>query len=144
MLNSWLKAIGFYRGFFIVSFIPASIGLLMALREGHAFSFINFVLALSGIWAFHIGTNLINDYYDYVFRTDIVNKVQTPFSGGTRVIVEGLLGAESIRKAAVYSFLIGFIPFGILYYLTGPSIIILALIGWFSGYFYSAPPFRFA
>jgi len=63
MVNSWLRAIGFYRGFFIVSFIPASTGLLMALRDGHPFSFLHFSLALLGIWAFHIGTNLINAYY---------------------------------------------------------------------------------
>ena len=143
-LNNWLRAIGFYRGFFVVSFIPASTGLLMALREGHTFSLLSFALAISGIWAFHIGTNLINDYYDYVFGTDILNKVRTPFSGGTRVIVEGLLEPGSVRKAANAAFLTGFIPLGILSIMAGFPILLLALIGFFSGYYYSSPPFRLA
>jgi 1,4-dihydroxy-2-naphthoate octaprenyltransferase len=143
-LNIWLRAIGFYRAFFIVSFIPASTGLLLALNDGHTFSFINFALALSGVWAFHIGTNLINDYYDYVFKTDVVNRVQTPFSGGTRVIIDGLLRPAAVRNVAIAWFFIGFVPLGILSYLTGIPILILALIGSFSGWFYSAPPFKFA
>ena len=144
MVNSWLRAIGFYRGFFIVSFIPASIGLLMALRDGHPFSSLHFSLALLGIWAFHIGTNLINDYYDYLFKTDVINKVQTPFSGGTRVIIDGLLRAESVRNVAIASFAIGFIPLLILSYSIGLPVLLLAVTGCFSGYFYSAPPFKFA
>lgn len=144
MIDSWLRAIGFYRAFFIVSFIPASTGLLLSLRSGHPFLFTNFILAISGIWAFHIGTNLINDYYDYIFKTDVVNKVQTPFSGGTRVIIEGLLTPIAIRNAAIASFAIGFIPLGILAYISGFPILLLAFIGAFSGYFYSAPPFKFA
>lgn len=144
MIDSWLRAIGFYRAFFVVSFIPASMGLLVALHDGHAFSLLKFFLALSGIWAFHIGTNLINDYYDFLFRTDVVNKVLTPFSGGTRVIIDGSLKAESIRSVAIASFITGFIPLSILAYLAGPPIMMLAVTGWFSGYYYSAPPFKFA
>lgn len=144
MFNSWLRAIGFYRAFFIVSFIPASTGLLLALRDGHSFSSVNFGLALSGIWAFHIGTNLINDYYDYIFKTDVVNKVQTPFSGGTRVILDGLLRADSIRNVAIASFAAGFIPILILSYKIGSEITALAVIGCLSGYFYSAPPLKLA
>ena len=144
MVNSWLRAIGLYRGFFIVSFIPASTGLLMALRDGHPFSFLHFSLALLGIWAFHIGTNLINDYYDYIFRTDVINKVRTPFSGGTRVIIDGLLRAESVRNAAIASFVAGFIPLLILSYSIGLPVLLLAVAGCLSGYFYSAPPFKFA
>jgi len=144
MIDSWLRAIGFYRAFFIVSFVPASTGLLLALRSGHPFSFTNFILAISGIWAFHIGTNLINDYYDYIFKTDVVNKVQTPFSGGTRVIIEGRLTPIAIRNVAISSFAIGFIPLCILAYISGFPILILAFIGALSGYFYSAPPFKFA
>lgn len=144
MLNSWLRAIGFYRAFFIVSFIPAFTGLLMALRDGHTFSFLHFSLALLGIWAFHIGTNLINDYYDYLFKTDVINKVQTPFSGGTRVIIDGLLRAESVKNIAIVSFIVGFIPLLILSYKIGFPIFLLAVTGCLSGYFYSAPPFKFA
>ena len=51
-----------------------------------------FVLALVGSCFFHIATNVANDYFDFKSGADAVNvSGTTPFSGGSRMILEGFV-----------------------------------------------------
>lgn len=136
----WLRAVGFYRGFLIVSFIPVSTGAVVAYWETGRFNFSIFALTLVAVWAFHMGSNLLNDYYDHLSGTDDINQVRTPFSGGTRVIQEGLLAPSSIKKVGYGSFVVGAALFYFLYTQTGPAVLVLAAIGGLVGLAYSARP----
>ena len=95
----------------------------------------------------HLGSNLLNDYFDFRQGADINNNNRTPFSGGSSDIVEGkeaaetflVLGALSLGVAAVLGlFLVWLVDLG-----PGP-LLYLGIAGIFIGYAYTAPPFKLA
>ncbi len=139
-INHWLRAIGLFRGFWLVSLIPVSMGATVAWWEVDKFSPGLFALTLITVWAVHIGTNLINDYYDHISGTDDINQVITPFSGGTRVIQENLLPPKQIRNVGYLSFAVSGALFILLAAMTGWTLLIFAALGLFSGIGYSAKP----
>ena len=72
-----------------VTIIPVLVGLLLAAEDG-AFDPWLAVLTMIGSLLIHAGTDLSNDYYDYVmYRGD------APFTGGSGVIQAGLLSPEN-------------------------------------------------
>lgn len=139
-MGAWLRAIGFYRGFLLVSFMPVSLGAAVGWWQSGHFSLPLFLLTLAAVWCFHVGTNLTNDYYDHLSGTDDINQVKTPFSGGTRVIQEELIEPERIKQAGLAAFAAGVPLFLILAWLSGWFVIALMVFGFLSGYFYSAKP----
>jgi 1,4-dihydroxy-2-naphthoate polyprenyltransferase len=139
-LLSWIRAIGFFRGFLIISLMPVSLGAMIAHRTGIQINMLLFSLSLVGVWCFHAGTNLLNDYYDHVSKTDDINKIRTPFSGGTRVIQDGLLNAKSIRNAAWTFYALGIPAFVYIGIQKGPVVFILAGLGMLSGILYTMKP----
>ena len=64
---------------------------------------LNLLLVLIGVGALHTAGNLINDYFDTP-ASDKVNPYPTPFSGGSRVILENLLSARWVWWASTASF----------------------------------------
>jgi 1,4-dihydroxy-2-naphthoate polyprenyltransferase len=76
--------------FFTGTIVPVVIGAVEAARVGH-FNIVFFVLCLVGSLSFHGAANVINDYFDYLGGTDNVNRYHNLFSGGSRVIQDGLL-----------------------------------------------------
>ena len=91
----------------------------------------------------HAGTNLANDYFDYIAGCDEANPTPTPFSGGSRVIQNGQILPKKILYASLISFALGSAIGLYLNYVCGKNIIlILGAIGVFLGFFYSARPFK--
>ena len=137
----WLRAVGFFRGFLIVSLIPVTAGSVAATHgSGRPLDWGLMFAALLGAWCYHAGANLLNDYYDHLSGADDINEVRTPFSGGTRVIQEGLLPARSLRNAAWMAYGLGSIIIWILASRIGPGIYWLAAAGAASGISYSLRP----
>lgn len=139
-MKVWIRAIGFYRGFLLVSLIPTSLGAAVAFAQTSRFDLALFALTMLAVWCYHAGTNLLNDYYDHVSGTDDINRVRTPFSGGTRVIQEQLLPAAQLKIAAVIAFGLGTVLFFILISLTGWPLLALVAFGLCSGWFYTWRP----
>lgn len=136
----WVRALR--APFFTAAVVPVVIGTAVALQETGAFSLLFFALALAGAVAAHAGTNLGNDYYDHKSGNDEANRAPTPFSGGSRVIQEGLIPASRIFSASVTSFLVA-AAIGIYFYATfGFPILVIGAIGVAMGFFYTAPPVR--
>ena len=136
----WLRAIGFYRGFLLVSFIPVSLAFSIAWWETGVFSPGIYLWTQLAVWAVHVGSNLINDYYDHVSGTDDINEVHTPFSGGTRVIQEGLLDPQPIRRVGYLSLAAGGSALVALAAVRGWPIALLTVLGVGCGIAYSARP----
>jgi len=139
-MKKWLRAIGFYRGFLLVSFIPVSLGAAVAWQQEGVFYWPIFALALVAVWFFHAGANLLNDYYDHVSGADDNNPVKTPFSGGTLVIQDGLLPPAQIKIAGRAAFAVGALLFIWLSALTGWPMFLLAVFGFLAGYLYTTRP----
>jgi len=140
-LKLWLKAIRV--PFSTATIIPVTLGSLLAWYDNNNFIWPKFILTLLGALFVHFGTNLANDYFDHLAGCDAANKNPTPFSGGSRVIQEGLIRPKRILSASLISFSLGAIIGLYLNYLSGRNVIlVLGMIGIFLGIFYTAKPFR--
>jgi len=74
---------------FTASVTPVLIGSVLV--QSMSFFLGRFLLALFGSLFIHIGTNLINDYYDHLSGVDTLETMS-----GSQVIQRGLLTAEEV------------------------------------------------
>ncbi len=132
----WFQAI---RAFSLTASVtPVLVGTAIAARAGF-FSGPRLFLALLGAIAIHIGTNLINDYYDHVKGVDTADSL-----GSSKVIQQGLLSARAVWWGGVGAMAIG-AGFGLwLVYLCGWPILALGVPSVAAGYFYTASPVSLA
>jgi 1,4-dihydroxy-2-naphthoate octaprenyltransferase len=128
--------------FLIATAAPVSIGAAAALYRGH-FDLVLFILTLAGLSLAHLALNVANDYFDTLLGADYANRRPTPFSGGSRAIIYGLLNLQEARLLYRSLFAAGL---GIGAYLaaTRGAMQLAALIamGLFLSYFYTAPPIK--
>lgn len=141
-IGLWIKATR--APFFQAAIIPVIVGTAVAYwQTGHIYWGL-FIIAAIANAAINGGTNLANDYYDHVSRDDVVNVHPTPFSGGSRVIQEKLITPKAMLTAAIVCFALAFALGMYLVVTRGLVILWIGLIGMFIGFFYTAPPFKFA
>lgn len=120
------------------SVTPVLIGSVLAAIDG-PFHWGRFFLAVFGSVFIQVGTNMINDYYDYV------NGVDTPDTiGPSQVIQRGLLTANETFWGGIVTFGIGSMFGLILVALCGWPILALGLASVLAGYFYTASPLSLA
>ena len=131
--------------FLTATFVPLFAGAAVADMLGYTVSWGWLGLTILGGAFLHIGTNTSNDYFDHTSGTDEANyNYMVPFSGGSRSIQMGLISAKGMLTVAVVSFTLSAIVGIPLIQKAGMPILWLGLIGFLSGLFYTAPPFRFA
>lgn len=140
-LKIWLKAIRI--PFFTATVIPVLFGYLLSWHDTSVFLWWRFALVLIGAVSIHAGTNLANDYFDYLARCDEANPTPTPFSGGSRVIQDGSIAPRKILSASLIFFALGSgIGLYLNYICGGNVILVLGIIGVILGFFYCARPLR--
>ena len=131
--------------FLIATLIPLLLGALVAWAKTGVLSWFYLLLTVLGGLFLHMGTNMINDYYDHKSRNDELNRqFVRPFSGGSRMIQLGLLTPLEVLSASLLCFVLGSFVGIYLFVVRGPLILILGLTGVVSGFFYTAPPFKLA
>jgi len=91
----------------------------------------------------HVGTNVSNDYFDHLSGNDEINRHLTPFSGGSRVIQEGLIAPRTILTVALAGMAIGTAIGIYLVFKRGLALLPIGLAGVFLGYFYTARPIQY-
>ena len=103
-------------------------------------------LTILGGSLLHIGTNTANDYFDHTSGTDEANyNYMVPYSGGSRSIQMGLISAKGMLTVSLVAFALSAVVGVPLIQKAGSmNVLWLGLIGFISGFFYTAPPFRFA
>ena len=122
--------------FFSASLIPVLVGGALASRLGR-FQLVPMLLSLLIILSNHAGANLINDFYDAT-GSDAVNEQPTPFSGGSRVIQQGLMTRETVFRGALLAYSLGLgTAIGLTLFYHNPVIFSLAAAGALLGIFYS-------
>ncbi len=110
-----------------------------------------FLLTLLSVFFIADGAFISNEYFDY--ETDRINRGRLggnrqgiTSTGGTRVLVSGLIGRRQAIIASIVFFLLA-VPLGIIlqyHFHTGPYTIALGAIGMLIGWFYTAPPVKAA
>jgi 1,4-dihydroxy-2-naphthoate octaprenyltransferase len=129
--------------FLTASGIPVLLGALAAFRETGRFSITRLLLTLGGVLCIHIGANLANDFFDEITGCDRQNPLPTPFSGGSRVIQQGLLSAGAIITASVVFFGLGLAQGIWLNHLVpGSIVLVLGVAGIAIGVLYTAVPVK--
>ncbi len=134
-LRVWLRAVRIRT---LPSSVLASIGgSLYSILVGYGFDVWLAILTYIGVIFAHMSVDLINDYFDYKSGLDFDVK-RTPFSGGSGVIVEGLLSPQSVYRAGIIMLVLGFIIGIYLSFLRGIMVLILTLFGALTIYLYSS------
>ncbi len=139
-IKIWLKEIR--APFLTASTAPVLLGSAIAYTyDPGMFNFWHFVLVLIGGICLHIGANVVNDYFDYKSGTDNINvEYVRPFTGGSRMIQEGLMSPREVFIEAMVFFAIGGVIGLYLAFQDRILVIVLGIAGAFSGFFYTAPP----
>ena len=128
--------------FFTATIVPIVLGSVIAWARGEPFHWGLFFLTLLGGLLLHAGANMINDYMDHLRGTDAVNvEFVRPFTGGSRMIQEGLLTPQQILTASMLCLASGSVVGLYLTSVRGWAILLIGAIGLFSAVFYVTPGF---
>ena len=127
--------------FLTATIVPILLGIAVAAWT-NGFSWWLALLTLVGGAFIHLGLNVANDVFDTTSGADEANVNPTQFSGGSRVVLYGLV---SLRNLALASF--GFYAAGIaigvgLAAMRGWDLLWLGVAGALLSFFYTAPPLR--
>ncbi|MCB0592801.1 MAG: UbiA family prenyltransferase [Lewinellaceae bacterium] len=127
--------------------MPAFIGGAYAyhylLNDPSAFNWLYFTLAVLGVILLHLGSNVMNDYFDVKDGTDGANNDYfLQFSGGSRAIELGLISLEGSKRLGLGLIAAATLIGIFLAYATGPATLWIGLAGLAIGYLYTAPPVR--
>ncbi len=129
----WVRALRLYS--ITASIVPVLFGELLGFPTRDS---IGLLLALPAVLAgifLHLGTNLINDVGDFESGVD-----RTGSSMGSGVLVEGILTAKQVRRAAYACFAVAIILGLALLPLRGLPLLGLGVAGFLGGWGYTAGP----
>ncbi len=120
------------------SAVPVLIGAAIAFAGKEAVSWGLFPLVLFCSVMFQIGTNMINDYYD--FKKGIDTEASY---GSSRCLVDGLLRPAQMLTGGLGAFALGILGGFVLIYFRGWPILLLGVVGFLGGLCYTAKPISY-
>lgn len=127
--------------FFTVIILPIFLGNAIAWYDKKIFSLEYFILSLIAGILCAAAANVLNDYFDHLNQTDILNTDPlTPFAGGSRMIQNGVLTADQTFHYGLVLLSLAILLGIFLIFERGLPLLWIGLIGILSVYFYSAPP----
>ena len=132
--------------FLSATIMPILVGAAVAKFMGFPVDWSLLGLTLLGGSLLHIGTNTSNDYFDHLSGTDSINYNYSNkgLNGGSRGIQMGLITPVGVRNLTIIVFALSVLVGIPLIQKAGIQVLWLGLIGFLSGLFYTAPPFRFS
>lgn len=96
-VRNWLKAVR--AAYLPASVIPVFTGLALAWSVDRTLAPVAAAVTVLGVALAHMSADLFNDYFDYRHGTDQLSPMRG-LSGGTGVLVEGILEPEKVLEAA--------------------------------------------
>ena len=96
--------------FLTASVLPVLVAITLSYYEKGTFNLWLFILTLAGVIFLHLGTNVANDYFDHKSGNDEINRnFVRPFTGGSRLIQDGLLSPNTVLTMSILFFSLGII-----------------------------------
>ena len=137
----WFQAIRPFS--FTTSLTPVILGGVMAWYdasrdENLGISWFLFPAIVLAGFLYHVGTNLVSDYYDHVRRIDKKGSF-----GGSRVLTEGLLPAKHVFRAGIAAFIVGSMLGIWMLMFCGWPLLALGMTGLLGGFFYCGGPVHY-
>ena len=127
--------------FLLLALIAAGIGLATAQATGVSLAPLWATFTLLGAATFHAAINVHNDYFDELNGTDPGNhERQFPFTGGSRMIQNGVMSPAATRRLAWSLYATTAIIGLCLLWRGGLPLLSLGLVGMALGWAYSATP----
>jgi 1,4-dihydroxy-2-naphthoate octaprenyltransferase len=140
-IELWIRASR--APFLTASVISVILGAAVAWNLTGKFDLLKFILTAIGVIFIHLGTNLVNDYFDHKSNLDEINENHNMFSGGSRVIQDKELSPKAILSAGLFCFaMAAVIGFYLNAVTPGNVILYIGILGFFIGYFYTATPIK--
>lgn len=129
--------------FLTASIFPVLIGSAWGWRTAGRLDVAAFGLALLATTLVHAASNVYNDVSDEVLGTDRANITRiAPFTGGSRVIQDGLLDLNEMRRLALLLAFLAMAAGAMLAIRKGPGVLLFGLAGGAIGTAYSLPGWR--
>ncbi len=122
----------------VIGISPVAIGATLAINQG-IFSPLMFLFTLLTALAIQIGTNLANDYFDFIKGADTQER-----KGFMRVTQAGLVAPTRIKKAMIAAFAIACLSGSYLIWQGGLPIALLLAVSIALGVLYTGGPFPLA
>jgi 1,4-dihydroxy-2-naphthoate octaprenyltransferase len=145
--TSYLLHISYYirlgRPLFLTGgFLFHGLGIAIALYQGEGLNLGAWLWGQVGITAVQLMTHYSNDYFD--LTADKANQTPTRWSGGSRILVEGLVSPKAALVTAVIMGIVALAAAFILTFLiqSGPLTIPLYLLALTLAWSYSSPPLQ--
>ncbi|MHA2140891.1 MAG: 1,4-dihydroxy-2-naphthoate octaprenyltransferase [Candidatus Thorarchaeota archaeon] len=130
--------------FLTASITPVLLGTAMAWGTHGVFLWDIFLLTLIVGVCLHLGANISNDYFDHISTADDINvEYVRPFTGGSRMIQLGWLSPREVLAGSFVAFGIAAVIGIYLAFTRDMLLLVFGIVGAASGFFYTAPPFRF-
>jgi 1,4-dihydroxy-2-naphthoate octaprenyltransferase len=127
----------------LASFAAMFLGACAAARDG-ALSWKWLALTVLGIFLIEIAKNASGEIVDFDSGTDqaVTTEDRSPFSGGKRVLIDGLLTRRQTIVIAAVFYVLGIAAGLLIVAYREPQILWLGVVGVALAYFYHAPPFK--
>ena len=122
--------------FLLLSVVLVLLGTAIAWSQG-CFGWLKFVLTTLGLVLAHTSVNVLNNYFDYRSGIDL-ETTPTPFSGGTKILAQGLLEPESVYRFGVGCLVIALLIGMYLTWTSGWQLLPLIVLGGLIVYFYTS------
>jgi 1,4-dihydroxy-2-naphthoate octaprenyltransferase len=128
----------------LASFVPFAVGTAIAHSQGRPIASIIAVGAFAAVFLVEVGKNAINDLIDYRSGADLAVTVdeRSPFSGGKRVLVDGLLTERDLVMIAWIAMLAAGVVGATVAFATRPALLFLGAAAALVAAVYSMPPVR--
>lgn len=122
----------------VAGVVPVAVGAAIAFRE-HAFQALPALAALVGALLIQVGTNLVNDYFDFKRGADTVDRLGPP-----RATQQGWLTPRAVFTGAMVCFGLAFVVGLYLVAIAGWPLVVIGLTSLAAGYAYTGGPFPLA
>jgi len=128
---------------FPASIIPVLYGSILSviLVPGVKFNFFYFALTLIGAMAVHVGSNIVNDIYDFKKGIDKEDPETGIPHGGSLVLSKGFVSMGGMKAIAFGSLILASLIGVYLWMMIGVWILYLMVFGLFAAIYYTANPF---
>jgi 1,4-dihydroxy-2-naphthoate polyprenyltransferase len=129
--------------FLIPGFMVYVMGYLLAISNGASWNITKFLFGYLILGCAHVSVSFSNDYFD---RKSDANSVHTTFSGGSRVLVDHPQLENLALGLAIFFLVASAIATLVFTFVFAYSywFVTFAILGGLLGWFYTAPPLKFA
>lgn len=121
--------------FLCYSPILYTLGAAIATFQNEKFNILYFILGQITVWITHMMTHFYNEYYD--FDTDSLNENPSPWTGGSRILPQGILSSQTSMRLAIITTILS-LGFSLL--MPSFSTRIICWVSLILSWGYSAPP----